>query len=132
MSQELQTAIVGATGYAGQELTRLLFQHPRLKDPLLLAREGEPEGEIASPLDGSPVPMHPFSWSAMHKKGVDLLFLATPHEISRAWVPIAMNHGLRVVDLSGAFRLKENFSRWYGFEHKAAPALAEEIGRAHV
>jgi N-acetyl-gamma-glutamyl-phosphate reductase len=117
MSQELQTAVVGTTGYAGQELTRILFQHPRLKPPVLLAREGEEAGEIASPVDGAPVPVHPFSWSTMHKKGVDLLFLATPHEVSRAWVPVAMRHGLRVVDLSGAWRLHapEN-AAVYGFD----------------
>src|SRR5689334_13710810 len=117
MSHELQTAIVGATGYAGQELTRILFQHPRLKPPLLLAREGEAAGEIASPVDGSPVRVHAFSWSTLHKHGVDLLFLATPHEISRAWVPLAISHGLRVIDLSGAWRLHapEN-SAVYGFD----------------
>ena len=117
MSHELQSAIVGATGYAGQELARILFQHPRLKPPVLLAREGEEAGEIASPVDGSSVPVHPFSWSIMHKKGVDLLFLATPHEVSRAWVPTAMAHGLRVIDLSGAWRLHapEN-AAVYGFD----------------
>jgi len=123
MTQELQTAIVGATGYAGQELARILFQHPRLKPPVLLAREGEEAGEIASPVDGSPVPVHPFSWSIMHKKGVDLLFLATPHEVSRAWVPMAMAHGLRVIDLSGAWRLHapEN-AAVYGFEDAGSAA----------
>ncbi len=122
MSQELQTAIVGATGYAGQELTRILFQHPRLKPPLLLAREGEEAGEIASPVDGSPVPVYPFAWSTLHKHGVDLLFLATPHEISRALVPMAIDHGLRVVDLSGAWRLHapEN-SAVYGFDDIGSP-----------
>jgi N-acetyl-gamma-glutamyl-phosphate reductase len=123
MSQELQTAIVGATGYAGQELARILFQHPRLKPPVLLAREGEEAGEIASPVDGSPVPVHPFSWSIMHKKGVDLLFLATPHEVSRAWVPMAIAHGLRVIDLSGAWRLHapEN-AAVYGFDDVGSAA----------
>ena len=127
MSQELQTAIVGATGYAGQELTRILFQHPRLKAPLLLAREGEEASEIASPVDGSPVPVHPFSWSTMHKHGVDLLFLATPHEVSRAWVPIAMRHGLRVVDLSGAWRLHDSANaNVYGFDDVGS-AQADEL-----
>jgi N-acetyl-gamma-glutamyl-phosphate reductase len=123
MTQELQTAVVGATGYAGQELARILFQHPRLKAPLLLAREGEEAGEIASPLDGSPVPVLPFSWGAMHRKGVDLLFLATPHEVSRAWAPVALAHGLRVVDLSGAWRLHapEN-AGVYGFDDVGSPA----------
>ena len=131
MSQELQTAIVGATGYAGQELSRILFQHPRLKAPLLLAREGEEASEIASPVDGSPVPVQPFSWSTMHKHGVDLLFLATPHEVSRAWVPIAMRHGLRVVDLSGAWRLHdaENASV-YGFDDVGSPEAAALMAKS--
>jgi N-acetyl-gamma-glutamyl-phosphate reductase len=120
MSAELQTAVVGATGYSGQELTRILFQHPRMKPPLLLAREsdnGTAPAEILSPVDGTPVPIHPFSWRLLHQRGVDLLFLATPHEVSRAWVPEAMERGLRVVDLSGAWRLrKHEYAAVYGFK----------------
>jgi N-acetyl-gamma-glutamyl-phosphate reductase len=131
MSHELQTAVVGATGYAGQELTRILFQHPRLKAPLLLAREGEDAGEISSPVDGTPVQVHPFSWSTMHKKGVDLLFLATPHEVSRAWVPVAMGHGLRVVDLSGAWRLHDSENaNVYGFDDVGSAAADALMSKA--
>ena len=131
MTQELQTAIVGATGYAGQELARILFQHPRLKQPLLLAREGEEPTEIASPVDGSPVPVLPFSWSAIHRKGVDLLFLATPHEVSRAWVPEAMKHGIRVVDLSGAWRLHApEYASVYGFDDVGSAESGELMNKA--
>ena len=125
MSAELQTAIVGATGYSGQELTRILFQHPRMKPPLLLSREGEngkATTEVFSPIDGSPIPVHPFSWKLLHQRGVDLLFLATPHEISRAWVPEAVERGLRVIDLSGAWRLHApEYLAVYGFKDVAAP-----------
>src|SRR6185437_15742384 len=62
MSQELQTAVVGVNGYAGQELTRILYQHPRLNPPVLLAREGDEAREVSPPVDGSPVKVHPFSW----------------------------------------------------------------------
>ena len=128
MTAELQTAVVGATGYAGQELTKILFQHPRLKPPLLLTmRESEAATEIASPVDGSPVPVHPFSWNLIHRRGVDLLFLATPHELSRTLVPEAMRHGLRVVDLSGAWRLHDpQNAAVYGF-HDTGSGEADEI-----
>jgi N-acetyl-gamma-glutamyl-phosphate reductase len=147
MTAELQAALVGPTGYAGQELTRLLFQHPRLKPPLLLARDatpndakpaslggpgsGEPATEILSPVDGSPVAVHPFSWKLLHQRGVDLLFLATPHEVSRALVPAAVRHGLRVVDLSGAWRLRspEN-AAVYAFEDADAAEAAALAAKA--
>ena len=127
--KELQTAIVGATGYAGMELTRLLFQHPRMKPPLLLsareAEDGHGITEVASPVDGTPVAIHPFSWKLIHQHGVDLLFLATPHEISRAWVPDAVRHGMRIIDLSGAWRLRSaEYRAVYGFKEDSAPEAA--------
>ena len=126
MSAELQSAIVGATGYSGQELTRILFQHPRMKPPLLLSREsdnGNPPAEILSPVDGTAVPIHPFSWRLLHQRGTDLLYLATPHEVSRAWVPEALQRGLRVIDLSGAWRLRTpEYAAVYGFKDIGSPA----------
>jgi N-acetyl-gamma-glutamyl-phosphate reductase len=133
MSAELQSAIVGATGYSGQELTRILFQHPRMKPPLLLARESDNgnAAEITSPVDGTAVPIHPFSWRLLHQRGVDLLFLATPHEVSRAWVPEAMERGLRVIDLSGAWRLhKHEYAAVYGFKDIGSPQSDALMDRA--
>jgi N-acetyl-gamma-glutamyl-phosphate reductase len=134
MSAELQSAIVGATGYSGQELTRILFQHPRMKPPLLLSREsdnGSAIAEIISPVDGTTVPIHPFSWRLLHQRGVDLLFLATPHEVSRAWVPEALERGLRVIDLSGAWRLRTHqYAAVYGFKDIGSPASDAVMDKA--
>jgi N-acetyl-gamma-glutamyl-phosphate reductase len=60
---------------------------------------------------------------------VDLVFLATPHETAHEVVPVLLDRGLRVVDLSAAFRLRDAgaYPRWYGFEHRATAALAEAI-----
>ncbi|HZP16595.1 MAG TPA: N-acetyl-gamma-glutamyl-phosphate reductase [Terriglobales bacterium] len=102
----LRSAIVGSTGYAGLELTRLLLRHPLVAPPLLLSREGQEGGELFSPVDGAMLPIRPFSWELLNQEGIELLFLATPHEVSRAWVPEALDRGLRVVDLSGAWRLR--------------------------
>lgn len=134
MSAELQSAIVGATGYSGQELTRILFQHPRMRPPLLLSREsdnGSANPEIISPVDGTAVPIHPFSWRLLHQRGVDLLFLATPHEVSRAWVPEALQRGLRVIDLSGAWRLRTHqYAAVYGFKDIGSPASDAVMDKA--
>ncbi len=134
MSAELQSAVVGATGYSGQELTRILFQHPRMKPPLLLSREsdnGHAPAEIISPVDGTTVPIHPFSWRLLHQRGVDLLFLPTPHEISRAWVPEAVDRGLRVIDLSGAWRLRAHeYAAVYGFKDIGSPAADALMAKA--
>lgn len=125
MSNAMQTAVVGVTGYAGGELARLLLHHPRLEgrvpvfagrvDEKDAARGGVPLEEIHPQLadnNGSrSLKMEPFSWERLVARGVELLFLATPHEQSREWVPEALKHGLRVVDLSGAWRLTDAKNR---------------------
>ncbi|HZR27500.1 MAG TPA: N-acetyl-gamma-glutamyl-phosphate reductase [Terriglobales bacterium] len=113
MPAPLQTAVVGATGYAGFELARLLTRHPRLSAPLLLRRESEDSSKAETLADvfphvygGPESPLEPFSWSKLKNAGVSVLFLATPHEVSREMAPEAIERGLRVIDLSGAWRLK--------------------------
>lgn len=111
MPQPLQTAVAGATGYAGFELARLLSHHPRLAKPLLFTREAGAAGELADfypQISGNGnLQVHPFDWQTLNDRGVELLFLATPHETSRTWAPEALKRGLRVIDLSGAWRLKQ-------------------------
>lgn len=116
MQTAIQTGVVGVSGYAGMELARLLLQHPELlKTPLFFGRDAEPLTALHPQLAGrsgrSALRVEPFSWSLAKERGVDLLFLATPHEQSRAWVPEALEAGLRVIDLSGAWRLQEKANR---------------------
>lgn len=125
MTKAVRTAVVGVTGYAGAELARLLLHHPRLKDmpPVFAgrmdekdaARGGVPLEEIHPQLadnNGSrSLSVEPFSWDRLAEQKIDVLFLATPHEQSREWVPEALKRGLRVVDLSGAWRLTEARNR---------------------
>src|SRR6516165_4430850 len=123
MAAKLKTAVLGATGYSGLELTRVLLRHPRREKPLLLRRSAD-NGTPPDLADVFPVlcgnggyPLHPLSWPALKQQGVQLLFLATPHEVSRSLVPEAIAQGLRVIDLSGAWRLKQEQHRAiYGFE----------------
>ena len=125
MNNTVQTAVVGVTGYAGAELARLLLHHPRLKgappvfagrmDARDQARGGVPLAEIHPQLAASngngALRLEPFSWELLTQRGVEVLFLATPHEQSREWVPEALERGMRVIDLSGAWRLTEAANR---------------------
>ncbi|MGB0064042.1 MAG: N-acetyl-gamma-glutamyl-phosphate reductase [Terracidiphilus sp.] len=139
MTRKVQTAIVGVTGYAGAELARLLLHHPRLQGqpPVLvgrvegqdLARGGVPLTEIHPQLGGSEVAhalkMEPFSWELLSERKVDVLFLATPHEQSRTWAPEALRRGIRVIDLSGAWRMTEAANRAiYKFEDEGTEQAA--------
>jgi len=142
MSAKLKAAVLGVTGYSGFELARILLRHRRLDPPLLLSR---PAKKDSSARNGSgnladvfPVlsgnggyPLRTFSWDVLKQHGVELLFLATPHEISRSLVPEAMSRGIRVIDLSGAWRLKQAQHRAvYAFEDADAVTAAELTEKA--
>jgi len=135
MTETVQTAVIGVTGYSGAELCRLLLHHPRLKNKLPVfagridageaARGGTPLGEIHPELNDSKgsgkLRLQPFSWELLTDLDVEVLFLATPHEQSRAWVPEALSRGMRVIDLSGAWRLTEASNRAvYNFEDEGS------------
>ncbi len=137
MTPKLKTAVLGATGYSGLELTRILLRHPRLEKPVLLRRSAD-NGSPSDLADVFPIlsgnggyPLQSLSWPAMKQQGVGLLFLATPHEASRALVPEALSHGLRVIDLSGAWRLKQEQHRAiYNFQDSDAITAARLTEKA--
>jgi N-acetyl-gamma-glutamyl-phosphate reductase len=139
MTKTIQTAVVGVTGYAGAELARLLLHHPRLqgKPPVFagrvegkdLERGGIPLTEIHPQLGdnngSSELKLEPFSWELLSERGVDVLFQATPHEISREVIPIALSRGIRVIDLSGAWRLTDAANRAvYAFTDEGSETAA--------
>jgi N-acetyl-gamma-glutamyl-phosphate reductase len=149
MTNTVQTAVVGVTGYAGAELARLLLHHPRLKSspPVFAgrfdsdadakddARGGVPLAEVHPQLAGGDrnrsLMLEPFSWELLAGRGVDVLFLATPHDQSRQWVPEALARGLRVIDLSGAWRLAEAANRAvYNFEDEGSEGSAATQAQA--
>ena len=136
MTKTVQTAVVGVTGYAGAELARLLLHHPRLggKPPVFagrvegkdLERGGIPLAEIHPQLGdnngSSELKIAALFVGGRSERGVDVLFQATPHEISREVIPIALSRGIRVIDLSGAWRLTNAANRAvYAFSRTRAP-----------
>ncbi len=133
MSAALQPAVFGATGYSGFELVRLLAKHPGAKKPMLVRHNGESGGyadlaEAYPQLAGNGgFPFQSFSWEAMKAAGVDVVFLATPHEFSRELAPEAIAQGFRVIDLSGAWRLKDAENRKvYRFAEKPQDAALDQ------
>ncbi|MGD0404576.1 MAG: N-acetyl-gamma-glutamyl-phosphate reductase [Candidatus Acidiferrales bacterium] len=135
MSDKTKVAVVGATGYAGFEMARLLLRHPQIEKPIFFVR-GEHANvrcltEIFPQLRGwGEARCMPLSAGAVANSGANVVFLSTPHEASLELVPelLAENPKLRVVDLSGALRFREpqTFADWY----KLAPANAETLSEA--
>lgn len=123
---EAHVAILGASGYTGAELVRLIAAHGGLRIAALTAdrKAGQGMAAVFPHLRHLDLPalttVDQVDWD-----GIDLAFLALPHGLSQALVA-KLPRGLRVVDLGADFRLSpEGYAQWYGAPH-AAPDLQEE------
>jgi N-acetyl-gamma-glutamyl-phosphate reductase len=136
----VRTAVAGVGGYAGGELARLLLSHPRLAatKPLFLGRVADEAAGGRVPLEqiqpqlalgeGTRQPeVRAFSWDLIRDAGTDIVFLALPHENSREWAPQWLEHGVRVVDLSGAWRLDDPANRAVYKLHDSDPVLGDAL-----
>lgn len=128
-SGALRIALVGASGYSGMELGRCLLKHPGIHSLTLIVNETaiDPKTWIPEARRYS-VPSLSMSSFKSSISDFDLVFLATPAEVSMDLVPqlITTSPTLQVIDLSGAFRLKasELYPTWYGFQHTHPELLA--------
>ena len=102
MNDPSRVAVVGATGYAGYELARLLLRHPQIEKPTFYLRDGHANvrclTELYPQLRGwGEAPCKPLSADAIAESGADVAFLSTPHEASLELVPelLAANPTLR-------------------------------------
>ena len=120
-------AVLGASGYTGAELIRLIAGHPSFRIAALAAerRAGMAMAEVFPHLRHLDLPRLA-RIEDLELEGVDLVFCALPHATSQA-VIAGLPSGLRVVDLSADFRLRDPaaYERWYGHPH-AAPDLQRE------
>jgi N-acetyl-gamma-glutamyl-phosphate reductase len=103
----IRVAVLGATGYAGAELTAILARHRG--------------AEVVGAFDST------FTFEALDATNPEVVFTATPNEVSAEIAPKLVDAGKRVIDLSGAFRLSDEnlYPQWYGFRHER-PELIEE------
>jgi N-acetyl-gamma-glutamyl-phosphate reductase len=121
-----RVALIGASGYTGVELTRLLASHPNVE--LAVASSDRWVGESIEGKVGAPSALRYVSLdeAVAQAASCDLAMLATPAEASMALVPKLLAAGPRVIDLSGAFRLRDAtlYPTFYGFEHGHPELLA--------
>ena len=116
-AQAVRVGIVGATGYGGGELVRILARHPFVRLAGLQARGREDEPITAS---------HPHLAGtggviagALPDEDLDAVFLALPHGTAAELVPALLERGVAIVDLGPDFRLRNraDYPRWYRFDH---------------
>jgi N-acetyl-gamma-glutamyl-phosphate reductase len=125
--EKAKIGILGASGYTGAELVRLLLRHPRVEICLLTAdrRAGKPMAEVFPQFSPYDLPaltaIEAVDWKAL---APDLLFCALPHGTTQKVIKdvLARMPALKVVDLSADFRLADvaAYARWYGHAHAAA------------
>lgn len=126
---KLQVAIVGASGYSGQELIRLLLQHPQVEISCFTSRQyaGQPVAGMFPRLRGriNATFVEP---TAAAITG-DVAFLALPHGVAAEFAPDLLQKGVRVLDLSADFRLKSaaTYREFYDHEHPAPALLARAV-----
>ena len=132
MADKTRIAVLGASGYTGAELLRLLIRHPRIEIVLLTAdrRAGQHMGDVFPQFSPYALPqlvsLEGLDWTTA---GIDLVFCALPHATTQKVIKdlLAKAPKTRVVDLSADFRLADPaaYARWYGHEHHA-PELQKE------
>jgi N-acetyl-gamma-glutamyl-phosphate reductase len=126
-------AVIGVTGYTGFELATLLLRHPAIATPTFYVRESngfQCLSQLFPQLRARrEAPLRPLSLDAITSSTAGTAFLATPHEVSAELVPTLLDAGLRVIDLSGAFRFSaaETFTHWYKLPVPHASRLSEAV-----
>lgn len=123
----INVAILGASGYTGAELVRLLAHHPHVRIAALTAekRAGAALGEVFPHLGGLALPKL-VKIADVDFTGIDAVFCALPHGLTQEVVAGLPKH-LKVIDLSADFRLRDvaTYAKWYGHEH-LAPELQKD------
>ena len=132
--ERVKTAIVGASGYTGQELLRLLLLHPHVELVAATSRQevGRALGEVFPRYAGLPGSDLAFSApdpDAIASTGAQAAFLALPHGVAAEIARALLERGLKVIDLSADFRLGDPsvYAEFYGHDHPAPDLLDEAV-----
>lgn len=122
----IRVGVIGATGYVGGELIRLLDRHPAVSLVGLTGRDrtGDPIGSVHPHLSSTGLTL-----DGELRSEVDAVFLALPHGTAAARVGAFLDRGITVIDQGPDFRLRDpaDYPRWYGFEHPHPELLARAV-----
>ena len=133
----LKAIVVGASGYTGAELAHFLTRHPEIELAGLYVSEGSlDKGKKLSSLYGNLVgvvdlPLKPLGNHDIKSacEGIDIVILATAHEVSHNLAPLFLAEETVVFDLSGAFRVQSSgfYEKFYGFTHQYPELLEKAV-----
>jgi len=136
---KVNIAIVGASGYSGEELVRLLLAHPRARIACVTSRQsaGQTLGQFFPRFASHPTarklgfsePNVDTICSALGDLGASVVFLALPHGVAAEFAKPLLERGARIIDLSADFRLKSAvvYKEFYGHDHPAPELLARSV-----
>ena len=132
---KLNASIFGATGYTGEELLRRLIRHPLVEIAALTSRQSA--GKLASDvfpwLDrrsvAGRIQFEPPDVESLKSRGIGIAFLALPHGVAAEHAPALLDAGIRVIDLSADFRIKDTavYHQFYKGEHPAPALLPDAV-----
>lgn len=134
MSKSVKTAVVGASGYTGMELLRLLLMHPNAEITCVTSRQyaGQTLSEVFprfTSAPGSEVKFIEPSAEAVAATGAEVAFLALPHGVAAEYASGLIERGLKVIDLSADFRINDPavYEEFYGAPHPATELLKQAV-----
>jgi N-acetyl-gamma-glutamyl-phosphate reductase len=124
--QKIEAGIINVSGYIGAELARLLCQHPRVKLVVVTGRSaaGQKLSDVFPSFAGTN-----YTIKAQLDTDIDIAFSAMPHTSSADIVPSLLKQGIKVIDVSADFRLKNRaeYPKWYGFAHPSPRLLKQAV-----
>jgi N-acetyl-gamma-glutamyl-phosphate reductase len=129
-TRKIQTAIVGASGYSGVELVKILLNHPQVEHTRVIGASTVGQGlDEVYPFFRQKTTLKIEPYQLENLKNTDIVFLALPHGEAMQRVPELVDAGVRVIDFSGDFRFKSPalYERWYNLTHTAQAYLAKSV-----
>jgi N-acetyl-gamma-glutamyl-phosphate reductase len=128
----IRIAIIGGTGYTALELLKILLRHPHAEVVAVTSRQEDnpPVAEVHRSLTGRiDLRCEAFDVDRLLARGVNCAFGCLPHGASMAMLPRLLQHGVRVIDLSADYRLRDPnvYAQWYGESHEDLAYLAQAV-----
>src|SRR5437667_5482855 len=125
-------AILGGSGYTAAELIKILLRHPAVEILAITSRQEETPllAEVHPSLAGrTSLRCEPFHVDRLIARGVECVFSCLPHGVSMSTLPVLLERGVRVIDFSADYRLRDPnvYAQWYGESHRDLAHLAQAV-----